>query len=330
MPFFAHLSCRGSGAVALASRAERKSIGVVVFNGFSLPEMAQLVEAFQLANTMRGQGGDDSDNDDATPWRVTLLSPSGGRIASDSSVFVWTEGLDLHAPSSAFDTLFLIEGSGLCAELRDRRVAQWFMRAESNGERLIASARGLRWLRAARRRMPAHDDARAVRHDESANAKRASRPHNARFAVALQLIETDQGTAIARRVEKQIAHRIESPLPCTPDSIARRGPSEQIQAALRWLDTHWDESVAMHDAAEAAAMSERNFLRRFKIETGQTPNAYLQRLRVDAICRLLVQTDWPVEHIARRCGMGNGARLTRLLRSQLGVTPAAYRRMPAL
>jgi transcriptional regulator GlxA family with amidase domain len=325
VPLTAHLPGRGGSAVAFAARGAGKAIGVVVFNGFSLPEMARLVEAFQLANTMSAPHADVSVY--RAPWRVTLLSPSGGRIASDSSAFVWTEGFDEHVPSPPFDTLFLVEGSGLSAALRDRRVAHWFTRAESNGERLIASARSLRWLRAPRRHAAALDDARTIHHDEAQHASRAS---EARFAAALKLIETDQGAAIAQRVEKQIAHRTESPFPVSADAIAKRGPSEQIQAAMHWLEAHWNESVAMHEAADAAAMSERNFLRRFKIETGQTPNAYLQRLRFDAICQLLAQTDLSVEHIARRCGMGNGVRLARLLRSRLGVTPAEYRRAPVL
>ncbi|CAM2160163.1 MULTISPECIES: helix-turn-helix domain-containing protein [Paraburkholderia] len=325
MPLTAHQPSRGGSAVAFAARSAGKAIGVVVFNGFSLPEMARLVEAFQLANTMSAPHADAGLQ--SAPWRVTLLSPSGGRIASDSSAFVWTEGFDEHVPSSPFDTLFLVEGSGLSAALRDRRVTHWFTRAESNGERLIASARSLRWLRAPSRRAAAFEDAHTIHHDAMRHASRVS---ETRFAAALQLIEADQGAAIAQRVQRQIAHRTESPFPVSADAIAKRGPSEQIQAAMHWLEAHWNESVAMHEAADAAAMSERNFLRRFKIETGQTPNAFLQRLRFDAICRLLVQTDLPVEHIARRCGIGNGVRLARLLRSRLGVTPAEYRRAPVL
>jgi transcriptional regulator GlxA family with amidase domain len=51
----------------------------------------------------------------------------------------------------------------------------------------------------------------------------------------------------------------------------------------------------------------------------------LTRTRFEIICRLLVETDLPVDKIARRCGMGNGNRLGRLFRKRFGVSPMIFR-----
>jgi len=72
-------------------------------------------------------------------------------------------------------------------------------------------------------------------------------------------------------------------------------------------------------------MSERNFLRRFKMEMGVTPSDYLLFVRLDMSCRLLGETNLPVDKIARRCGIGSGGRLSKLFRKHLGTTPTEYR-----
>ena len=57
-----------------------------------------------------------------------------------------------------------------------------------------------------------------------------------------------------------------------------------------------------------------------------TPAEAVERLRVEAARRLLEQTDLPIGEVARRCGLGVMETFYRAFRSQLGVTPAAYRR----
>jgi transcriptional regulator GlxA family with amidase domain len=83
--------------------------------------------------------------------------------------------------------------------------------------------------------------------------------------------------------------------------------------------------ISVADAAELAAMSNRNYLRRFKAEFGEAPLEYLLRTRFELICQLLIETDLPVDKIARRCGMGNGDRMGRLFRRRYGLSPTAYR-----
>ncbi|GHF52409.1 hypothetical protein GCM10018783_21520 [Streptomyces griseosporeus] len=50
------------------------------------------------------------------------------------------------------------------------------------------------------------------------------------------------------------------------------------------------------------------------------------RQRVDLARHLLETTDWPVDVVAERAGLGTGVSLRRRLHSAIGVTPRAYRR----
>jgi transcriptional regulator GlxA family with amidase domain len=61
------------------------------------------------------------------------------------------------------------------------------------------------------------------------------------------------------------------------------------------------------------------------MEMGVTPSDYLLYVRIDMCCRLLVETDLPVDKVARRCGLGSGGWLAKLFRKHLSTTPTEYR-----
>ena len=73
-------------------------------------------------------------------------------------------------------------------------------------------------------------------------------------------------------------------------------------------------------------MSVRTFTRRFRDETGMSPNRWLLEQRVDLARRLLETTDLPVELIATETGLGTGAGMRQHFQRVVGVPPSAYRR----
>jgi transcriptional regulator GlxA family with amidase domain len=87
------------------------------------------------------------------------------------------------------------------------------------------------------------------------------------------------------------------------------------------------EPLPLDRMAAHAAMSVRTFTRRFRAETGQSPQTWLATQRVARARRLLETTDLPVERVAADAGFGTAASLRQHLRSAIGVSPGAYRRM---
>ena len=71
--------------------------------------------------------------------------------------------------------------------------------------------------------------------------------------------------------------------------------------------------------------AERDILRAEAAADKITPSEYLLRARLDMVCRLLIETDLPVDKIARRIGMANGDRLAKIFRKRLSVSPTEYR-----
>jgi transcriptional regulator GlxA family with amidase domain len=102
--------------------------------------------------------------------------------------------------------------------------------------------------------------------------------------------------------------------------------ASKIHRASLWFVEHLAEPVSVVDAANFVSMSERNFVRQFKRETGQTPHDFLRNLRLEAVRQQLTETDLPIDKIARRCGLFSGEHVAKLFRKHMWTSPTEYRK----
>ena len=84
--------------------------------------------------------------------------------------------------------------------------------------------------------------------------------------------------------------------------------------------------VVVEELAEAAAMSPRNLKRRFKKATGDSPLAYVQRVRVEAAKRALACPELSIEEVGTRSGYEDTGFFRQVFRRYTGMTPRDYRR----
>jgi transcriptional regulator GlxA family with amidase domain len=103
---------------------------------------------------------------------------------------------------------------------------------------------------------------------------------------------------------------------------ADRAPLRELQA---WIPDHLDADLTVPALARRAGMSDRNFARAFRRETGMTPGAYVEAARVERARIALEGGDLPVETVAEQAGFGTVETMRRAFRRRLGVGPAAYR-----
>ncbi len=101
-------------------------------------------------------------------------------------------------------------------------------------------------------------------------------------------------------------------------------------AALRrvhlFIIAHLEGPLQLTDLAARAQLSPYHFARAFKSSTGETPRAYVERLRVEKAEALIRDTHMPLADIALTCGFSSQSRLTTAFRRARGFTPARYRR----
>jgi transcriptional regulator GlxA family with amidase domain len=101
---------------------------------------------------------------------------------------------------------------------------------------------------------------------------------------------------------------------------------ELVARAQYWFQRNMAEKVTLADAAESMLVSGKTLARHFKRVLGITPHAYLQGIRIDTAKSFLLHTDLPVETIAERVGYRDVAFFQQVFRSQVGLTPLAFRR----
>lgn len=104
-----------------------------------------------------------------------------------------------------------------------------------------------------------------------------------------------------------------------------RHDDQRIAHVQEWLFRHFDEWVSIESLASRARMSPRTFARRFKMATGDTPNSYVQKLRVNAARHLLENDLRAVQEVSHAVGYSDVKFFRDLFRRHTGETPQQYR-----
>jgi transcriptional regulator GlxA family with amidase domain len=100
---------------------------------------------------------------------------------------------------------------------------------------------------------------------------------------------------------------------------------EAISTAQDWLHQNFHRPFPLEAPAHRAGMSLRNFVRRFKQATGDSPLNYLQKLRIAAAKRLLESNHRTMQEISDAVGYQDVAFFRSLFQRHTGVSPSAYR-----
>jgi transcriptional regulator GlxA family with amidase domain len=100
---------------------------------------------------------------------------------------------------------------------------------------------------------------------------------------------------------------------------------DSISSVQDWLHENFHKSFPLEVPARRAGMSLRNFVRRFKHATGDSPLMYLQKLRIAAAKRLLEGQHRSVQEISDAVGYKDVAFFRNLFQRHTGLSPTAYR-----
>ena len=101
---------------------------------------------------------------------------------------------------------------------------------------------------------------------------------------------------------------------------------EQINAIVDRIIGNVAQPLSAGDVAQGLGMSESRFSRFFRRATGNTFTDFVNRVRVNRACQLLMDTDRPVTHICYEVGFNNVANFNRRFLEIKGMTPSSFRR----
>ncbi|CAI0814069.1 GlxA family transcriptional regulator [Serratia ficaria] len=309
-----------------------KTIGFMVFPGFNLLDFAGPLAAFDNVNQFT----------DAPAYRCLAISPQGGMVASSAGVEIATRPCD----NARFDTLVVAGGRGNEAAAQSSLLADFLLTQRRRTRRIasvctgafILAACGLldgkrattHWYHAAQlqQRYP------RIRVDSNRIFIRdgdiwTSAGISAGIDLALALIEDDLGETVAAGVARQLVvyHRRPGGQSQYSLLLELNPSSDRIRAALSFARERLRQPLAVADLAAAACLSERQFGRLFRAETGQTPAKVIEQLRVEAARLRIEEGSEALETIARAVGFSDPERMRRAFIRLFGLSPQAIRRL---
>jgi transcriptional regulator GlxA family with amidase domain len=100
---------------------------------------------------------------------------------------------------------------------------------------------------------------------------------------------------------------------------------EPIKDIQDYVEQHFAEKISVEALADKAAISNRNFVRRFKKATNNTPLEYIQRVRIEAAKRKLESTTMAVHQVMYESGYNDDKAFRNLFKKYAGLTPLEYR-----
>lgn len=101
----------------------------------------------------------------------------------------------------------------------------------------------------------------------------------------------------------------------------------QISEVIDYITENYATSFTLAEIAKRVGMSESGFSRYFRRMTGNTFTDFVNRLRINRACQLLVETDQYINSICYNVGYNNLANFNRRFIELKGVSPREYRKM---
>jgi transcriptional regulator GlxA family with amidase domain len=322
-----------------APRRARK-IGFLIYADFEILDLCGPLDAFYYADRVLCVSGRETEPGYETVviavGRGVVRAKCGLEVAAHADCAEIVEGLD---------TLVVVGGEGAMAACADAALVEWIRDMAPRVRRLASICTGAFLLAGAglldNRKVTTHwlyCDALARAYPRlRVEADRifvrdggvyTSGGITAGIDLALMLIEEDLGREAPRQVAGLMVVFLRRPggqaqfSPFLQDENTACGDISELKA---FVLNNLNRDLTVERLAEQAAMSPRNFARRFAAETGTTPARFVERARVEAARCRLEQTSLPLEAIALACGFTSPDRLRRAFRRHLDVGPLEYR-----
>ena len=319
----------------MASTGTPRRIVILAFPGVQPLDVVGPAEVFAGADALAGEG----------KYTVEVVATDPGPIATRSGAYGLAPKTTIARCRGPIDTLIVAGGFGVERAQDDAALIRWIRSAARRSRRVASVCSGTFLLASAGllegRTVTTHWASSAElahRHPELTVDPNpifvrdgdvwTSAGVTSGMDLSLALVEEDLGRETAVEIARWLVLFLQRPGGQAQFSshlsaqLAERRPLRELQS---WIGDNLDADLRVDALAERAAMSPRNFARFFRRETGITPAAYVEELRVERARQLLEESAEPVELISVRCGFGTPETMRRSFSRRIGVSPANYR-----
>jgi transcriptional regulator GlxA family with amidase domain len=323
----------------ISPETDTKHIVFVIYPGVTLLDVTGPLQAFSSSNNTEVANG-------RRVYDVVIASPEGGHVVTDCLVELGTISLD-QASARPIDTLIVAGGDGVFDALEQRDIVPWIRKHSQDCRRIASTCMGS-FLTAAAGLLDGQNVTTHWRHVEKLQRQFpnihvncdplfvrngniwSSAGVTAGIDLALAMIEEDMGHEAAIQVAQALVVFFKR-----PGGQSQFSDILNIQAAERdglfadlhtWIAENLQSELSVPKLAERLAMSPRNFSRKYKEKTGETPAKTVEVIRVDAAKNALTISDLPLAKIAFNIGFSDEQRLRRAFQRHVGISPMAFRK----
>ena len=100
---------------------------------------------------------------------------------------------------------------------------------------------------------------------------------------------------------------------------------EAVRRAVSYILAHYREPIRLESLLRLSGMSRATFARQFQRHAGKPFSTFLNQVRLQAVCRALLDTAEPISAIAFSHGFNQLSFFNRLFLREFGASPSAYR-----
>lgn len=318
-------------------------IALVAFDDCFATGVVGSLELFQWANAIHQRLYPES----PLPFRVQTVSAGGKAVRAasgfclsvDASIETSNAQVVLVPGFSLIDTNVLVEGiernRGLTAWLQTQYAQGAWLAASCTGNFLLAEAGLLdgrpattttwfaEFLQQRYPKLRLEADTVLVESERLVCAGGAM----TYVDLSLYMIEKFAGRELADLCARYIVLDNRRPAQ-TPEAMRHHAQTRDlvITKAEKWMRANLRSDLRVADIAEHVAVSERTLMRRFQKATGMSPQAYLQRLRLEAGKALLANSPFRLTQILERIGYRDDGSFRRQFKRYTNLSPTEYRR----
>ncbi|MCV2403404.1 AraC family transcriptional regulator [Marinomonas sp. C2222] len=101
---------------------------------------------------------------------------------------------------------------------------------------------------------------------------------------------------------------------------------KKVCAGRDYLQEHYKDEFSLSKVAEHSCMSQYHFSRVFTSVFGESPNAFVARLRIEKAKQLLVTEGSSISEICTEVGYSSIGSFSSLFSEKVGMSPSQYRR----
>lgn len=102
--------------------------------------------------------------------------------------------------------------------------------------------------------------------------------------------------------------------------------NQRIEAIHNYLMEHYMDDIDLKNLANVVNMAEGSLCRFFKSSMGMTIFDYLNRIKIDFACKLLMDPELSILEVCLDSGFNNLSHFNKQFKRRKGITPSEYRR----